>query len=288
MFRLLATGRYKVYVLDNCSIEDNLPYLKNQENLVLYKADIKEKKLLPGYMEGKDFLVHLAAHTYVLESIENPKHNFEENAVATFHLLDCAAKAGIKHFIFASTGAVVGNQPPPIHEAMPCCPLSPYGASKLAGEAYCRVFSEITDMSCTVFRFSNLFGPYSRHKNSVVAKFIKRILNDQEIEIYGDGSQTRDYLYVDDLCDLFLKAFESDYKFNIFQVASGVGTSLNALMDILEKKINKKIKRKNTDFKKGEVRFNYADISKAKEFFSYKPKVGLEEGIEKTIKWFLT
>ena len=165
-------------------------------------------------------------------------------------------------------------------------PISPYGASKLVGESYCRVFSEIRGMSCTVFRFSNVFGPFSRHKTSVVSKFIRRILDDQEIEIYGDGSQTRDYLYVENLCELFLEVFESNYKFNIFQVATGIETSLNKLIDLLERQLDRKARRKYKEFNKGEVRFNFADISKVRKVLGYKPEIDIEEGVRKTIQWF--
>ena len=235
----LASKKNEVYLLDNLSITGNLEFLKVYENIILCKGDLKDREFVSSVIANKDFVIHLAAHTYVRESVTNPSFNFEENAVSTFYLLEACAKEGIKHFVFASTGAVIGSEPPPIHEKMPQNPISPYGASKLVGESYCRVFSQIRDMPCTVFRFSNVYGPYSMHKTSVVSKFVKRILNDQEIEIYGDGTQTRDYLYIENLCELFFKVFETDYKFNVFQVASGIETPLNDLIDLLEKKLGK-------------------------------------------------
>lgn len=286
-FRLLREGNYKIYVLDNFSNTSNRKYLQTSENLVVHDADLKDKDALNQYLKGKDYVVHLAAHTYVRESIEDPDYNFRENVITTFNLLNSSVKAGVKHFVFASTGAAIGNQTPPIHEEMVAKPISPYGASKLTGEAYCSAFSEISDMRCTALRFSNVYGPYSEHKTSVVTKFIKRFMNDEEIEIYGDGTQTRDYLYVEDLCEVFLGIFRSSYKFNIFQVASGVETSLNSLIDILEDKFNKRIRRKYLDFNKGEVRYNYADISKVKKILSFSLNYTLEEGISRTIEWYL-
>ncbi len=286
--RLAAEKKNKIFILDSFLIKDNIERLKNHENISVHQGDLKDRAFLQDILEEKDFVIHLAAHTYVLESVTNPSFNFEENAVTTFYLLEACAKKGVKHFVFASTGAVLGGQIPPIHEKMLQTPISPYGASKLVGESYCRVFSEISDMSCTALRFSNVYGPYSWHKTSVVAKFIKKILNGEEIEIYGDGSQTRDYLYVENLCELFIEIFESDYKFNVFQVASGVETPLNDLIDLLETKLGKNVKRKYLGFNKGEVKFNYADISKVKDLLSYQPKIQFEDGIEKTIDWFLS
>jgi UDP-glucose 4-epimerase len=271
--RLLRDGNYEVHVVDNFSNTANEKHLQGRDNLIVHRADLKDESSLSEHLEGMDYVVHLAAHTYVRESIED--------------LLNRAAKAGVKHFVFASTGAAIGNQTPPIHEEMVAKPISPYGASKLVGEAYCRVFAEISDMHCTALRFSNCYGPYSEHKTSVVAKFIKRIVNDEELEIYGDGTQTRDYLYVGDLGDVFLSIFKADYKFNIFQLASGVETSLNSLIDVLEKKFNRRVRRKYLDFNKGEVRYNYADVSKAKKILSFNPETGLEEGISRTVNWFL-
>tara|TARA_B100002003_G_scaffold194245_1_gene183824 strand:- start:3143 stop:4069 length:927 start_codon:yes stop_codon:yes gene_type:complete len=283
---LLAKGDYDVYVLDNFS-NSIREYLPDDSKLTVYQDDLSNSKNLPRYLQDKDYVVHLAAHTYVRESIEYPSHNFQENAVVTFHLLNASAKAGVKHFIFASTGAVIGNHPPPIHEELVARPISPYGASKLVGEAYCNVFSEISDMKCTILRFSNIYGPYSIKKTSVVAKFIKLVMNSYCIEIYGDGSQTRDYLYVEDLCDLVVKTFGCDYKSNLFQVASGEGTSLNALINLLEENFNKKIDKKYLGFNKGEVKYNYAKVSKAEKVLKFYPRVSLEIGIKKTIGWFL-
>lgn len=287
VFRLLREGNYRVYVLDNFSNTANRRFLDGHEGLAIYDADLKDEASVSRYLKGMDYVVHLAAHTYVRESIEDPATNFKENVITTFNLLNNAAKEGVKHFVFASTGAAIGNQTPPIHEAMVAKPISPYGASKLVGEAYCRAFAEISDMRCTALRFSNIYGPYSEHKTSAVAKFIRRIANDEEIEIYGDGTQTRDYLYVEDMGDAFLNIFKADYKFNIFQLASGVETPLNSLIDILEKKFNRSVRRKCLDFNKGEVRFNYADISKARKVLSFNPKTTLEEGISMTVDWFL-
>jgi len=290
VFRLMGAKNedYQVTVLDNLSTDANYRHLMGLKNLTIHTLDLKEVDRLDDIIRGTDFLLHLAGHTYVRQSIKDPGYDFKENAINSFNLLNKSSRLGVKHFIFASTGAVVGNQDQPLHEGLFPQPISPYGASKLTVEMYCHVFSQISDMACTALRFSNLFGPFSQHKTSVVSKFIQRILNDQEIEIYGDGSQTRDYLYTENLCDIFLKILKLDYKFNVFQIASGRETPLNDLIDIIEEKVKKKAKRKYTDFIKGEVRYSAVNISKANKILDYNPEISLEEGIEETVNWFLT
>jgi UDP-glucose 4-epimerase len=289
VFRLLdeSSSGYHISILDNLSTDANYQYLKGIKNLTIHKMNLNEVNRLDNIIQGTDYLIHLAGHTYVRQSIKDPGYDFCENAINSFNLLNKSSKLGVKHFIFASTGAVVGNQDQPLKEDLFPQPISPYGASKLTAEMYCHVFSQISDMKCTALRFSNLFGPFSQHKTSVVSKFIQKILNKDEIEIYGDGSQTRDYLYTENLCDIFLKILDQDYKFNVFQVASGRETPLNELIDIIEEKMNKKAKRKYTDFIKGEVRYSAVNISKAKTILNYEPKISLEKGIEETIHWFL-
>ena len=151
-------------------------------------------------LRGVDTVVHLAALSGVIDSVEDPRPSFEVNVAGSFQLLELARAANVRRIINASTGgALLGEVAPPISEEMAPCPLSPYGASKLAVEGYCSAFAGAYGLSCVTLRFSNIYGPRSAHKKSVVAAFIKSIIREEPLVVYGDGTQQRDYLYVGDL-----------------------------------------------------------------------------------------
>ncbi|MCK5746387.1 MAG: NAD-dependent epimerase/dehydratase family protein, partial [Oricola sp.] len=191
-------GESDIVVFDNESLgkRENLLDFKGE----FFKGDLRDCEALRQALEGVGTVVHLAAHTRVIESVEDPRSNFNENVIGTFNLLEECRRAGVKRLINASTGgAILGEAPSPVHEGLAPQPLSPYGASKLAAEGYCSAFSGSYGVKCASLRFSNIYGPRSYHKDSVVARFIKQILAGDELVIYGDGSQVRDYLYIGDL-----------------------------------------------------------------------------------------
>src|SRR5262249_41838975 len=149
-------------------------------NVDLIVGDIRDRNLVARAIEGQQGVIHLAAHTRVMESIDNPPLNFDINATGTLNLLVESRIAGVKKFIFASTGgAILGEQTPPVHENMVARPIAPYGASKLTGEAYCSAFWGAYGVNTVALRFSNVYGPFSYHKASVVAQFFKNILQQE-------------------------------------------------------------------------------------------------------------
>ena len=157
-----------------------------------------------------DAVVHLAADTRVIDSIADPTRNFDVNVAGTFGLLNLMREVGVPRLVNASTGgAILGEAPPPVHEEMAPRPASPYGAAKASAEAYCSAFAASYGLDAVSLRFSNVYGPLSFHKGSVVAAFMRRILDDQPLVVYGDGSQTRDYVFVEDLCDGIVVALNS-------------------------------------------------------------------------------
>ena len=195
---------------------------------------------------------------------------------------------GKKNFIFASTGgAIVGDGALPIKEDIVANPLSPYGASKLVGEGYLSAYSASYGMNAIALRFANVYGPKSFHKGSVVAEYYRRIMNDEEIIVYGDGNQTRDFIYVGDICG----AIESCLSQNVsgtYQLGSGKETSIIELIRTMETVTGKSIE-KNIVFKparNGEVIRSYCDITKAKNCIGYNPKVDLVDGLDNTWNWF--
>jgi UDP-glucose 4-epimerase len=239
-----------------------------------------------------DVIIHLAANTGVPVSVEHPRLDMECNVNGTFNMLEGARAHHVKRFVFASSGAPAGEVEPPIHEEIAPKPVPPYGASKLAGEAYCSAYYRTFGVNTVALRFGNVYGPYSKHKSSVVAKFFKRALSGQPLEIYGDGNQTRDFIYIDDLIQaILLSAKANKIGGEVFQIATFKETTVNEIAqkikEIVEQKRRIKVKIIHTKPRVGDVKRNYSDISKAKKLLGYSPKYSLENGLLKTFEYFL-
>jgi len=277
-----------IRVLDDLSMgkkEDAAPF-----EIELQVGDIRDQAAVAKACQGMDVVVHLAAHTRVVESVENPRLNFDINAIGTFNVLEASRNAGVKKLIFASTGgAILGEQQPPTHEGMVPRPISAYGASKLAGEAYCSAFCGSYGLNTVALRFSNVYGPYSYHKGSAVAEFFRKLIRNEPIAIYGDGKQTRDFIYVEDLVSAILLADKVDTPGEYFQIASGRETSILTLLDTMKKVIpDARFDIHHEPARAGEILRNYANIEKARRMLGYDPKTKLEEGLKKTWQWFLS
>jgi UDP-glucose 4-epimerase len=258
----------------------------------LIVEDIRNANIARKAAEGVDTIVHLAANAGVIQSIENPKQDMEVNVFGTLNMLEAARQNDVKRFIFASSGAPIGDCKPPIHEELAPHPASPYGASKLAGEGYCSAYYRTYGIETVVLRFSNVYGPMSAKKISVIATFLKKALKGEVLEIFGNGEQTRDFIYIDDLVNaIIISSKKNKISGEIFQIATNSETSINYLLDIVVKILNTKgcnnIKVKYSPLRLGEVKQNYSDTSKAKDYLKWRPRIDLENGIEKTIKWFL-
>ena len=285
--RLIELGAH-VRVLDNLSLgkREDLPYA----GVELQVGDIRDREAVAKACEGIDVAVHLAAHTRVVESVSDPELNFEVNAIGTMNVLSACRNASVKKVIFASTGgAILGEQVPPVHEGMVPRPVSPYGASKLAGEAYCSAFFGAYGLNTVALRFSNVYGPFSYRKGSVVAQFFRDLLQKQPIVIYGDGEQTRDFLYVSDLVDAILLADKSDTPGEVFQIASGRETSLRSLINTMKEVLPERaFDVRHEPRRAGEILRNYASIDKARRMLGYDPQTRLDEGLRNTWRWFLS
>ena len=279
---------------NDISVFDNGLYGKDehieQGSATIIKADLSNTAALADAVSEHDVIVHLAADTTVIGSIERPEYNFETNVISTFNLLEAMRKNNKKKLLFASTGgAITGEIDPPLNEDMPARPLSPYGASKLAAEGYLGAYNASFGMTNCAFRFSNVYGPGSFHKGSVVAAYFKAILNNDPLIVYGDGEQTRDFVFVDDICDTLIRALDSTQG-GVFQLGSGTPTSVNSLIEKISR-ITGKVSDsdiKYLDKRVGEVEKTYCDVSKAKNEIDYNPKVDLEGGLTRTWEWFLT
>jgi len=263
-----------------------------QDGVSLVEGDILDEGLAIKICRGADGVVHLAANTGVIPSIENPRMDCMANVLGTFTYLNACRKQTVSRFVLASSGAPLGEQIQPIHEEMVPRPISPYGASKLCGEAYCSAFYGSYNVHTACLRFGNVYGPYSTHKSSVVAKFIKQIMSGKKLTIYGDGNQTRDFIYIDDLCAaMWASLTVADVGGEVFQIATHkehtVSELAEQLNDFALKYLGKSSLVEHEAERKGEVRRNFSDISKAQRMLNWEPKWEFAKGIEETLKWFL-
>ncbi len=258
----------------------------------LVVGDIKDSNVCNLVASGVDVIVHLAANTGVAPSVENPMFDCLTNVIGTVNLLEAARVNGVSKFIFASSGAPVGEVDPPIHENLAANPVSPYGASKLSGEGYCSAYFRSFGLNTVSLRFGNVYGPRSRKKASVVAKFIRLAMAGETLEIYGDGEQTRDFVYIDDLLEAIVKGVNaSEVGGEIFQIATNTETTINELLDklvpILKKTGIDDFKLIKGESRQGDVLRNFSDTTKASNMLGWKSRVSLAEGLERVVKYFL-
>jgi UDP-glucose 4-epimerase len=303
-----SKGNNGVRVLDNLSVgsiehleaatvakrleadEVDSPPIDGTVELVV--ADILDAESVLKCSQGIESVVHLAAVTGVRESLSSPIAGAEQNVIGTLNCLEGARQAGAKRFIFASSGAAVGECDPPIHELVPPSPVSPYGASKLAGEGYCSAYYGSFGLETVALRFGNVYGPGSFHKGSVVAKFIRRALAGEILEVYGDGAQTRDFIFIDDLVEAITSSVTAPgVGGQVFQIATGTELSVNeiteALLDALAEAGMRNVSVKHGPRRSGDVERNYSDTSKARRMLGWRPQTTLKQGLAFTVRWFL-
>ncbi|HVY54698.1 MAG TPA: NAD-dependent epimerase/dehydratase family protein [Thermodesulfobacteriota bacterium] len=294
---LLGSGSYEISILDNLSA-GNMSYLKDvleSHRLGLsyvdfINGDIRNMSVVKQAWKGVHAVVHLAAHAGVVPSVENPFHDAEVNVTGTLNLLEASRKAGVERFVFASSNAPLGVQSPPMNEEKPPRPLSPYGASKLAGEGYCSAFRGSFGLGTVVLRFSNAYGPWSLHKASVIAKFIKDGMSGGSFTIYGDGFQTRDFIHAEDISRAIVGVLESgsdDIFGETFHLGTGQETRIGDLARIVSGLFGGSVRTVHVSERAGEIKRNYSDIGKAERILGFRPAVGLEEGVKRVFDWFI-
>jgi UDP-glucose 4-epimerase len=273
-------------VLDNL-VRGQRELLPDDREIELVTGDIRDPDAVARAVDGIDLVIHLAAFGSVVESVTDPVENFEINARGTFEMLRGAAAADVERFVFASTGgAIMGDQPPPIDEDSLPWPISPYGASKLCGEAYLHAFAGSFGIRPIALRFANVYGPYSAHKKGVVTRFIRAALNGGAFEIYGDGNASRDFLHVDDLCRGILAAADSDLSDVVVHLASEKETTINELAELIIELVGADVEIVRHPKRAGEVERNFARADRAKELLDWEPRLSLREGMQSTIEWF--
>lgn len=282
-----------IRILDNLSV-GHLGALKREwpgdegtTRLEFVRGDVRERRVVEDAVRSIDVVVHLAARTGVVSSIEDPSFDYSVNVLGTFNILEAARNSEVRKVVFASSNAAVGKQAPPVSEACAPRPASPYGASKLAAEGYCSAYHESFRLETVALRFANAYGPHSVHKTSVVARFLSLALSGEPLTVYGDGSQTRDFVYVGDLCQAILLALDEAAPSGVYQIGTEAETSVNEFISAIEDVVGRDLPRRHLPARRGEVERTYLDISKARTLLGYDPQFSLKEGLESTHRWFL-
>ncbi len=259
----------------------------------ILEGDIRDRGAVEAAFRGVTHVAHLAALPSVQRSVEDPLSSHEVNITGTLHLLDQARKNGIRRFVLAGSSSVYGDQPElPKREMMPPNPRSPYALGKLAAETYCVLFRELYGVPTVVLRYFNVFGPRQNPDSqyaAVIPLFIRALLQNDAPHIYGDGGQTRDFTYIENVVEANLLAFEaSEEKVagSVFNVACGDRTSLLDLLAMLTAIIGWKGRPVFEAARAGDVRDSQAAVQEAARCLGFRPRVGLREGLENTVAWY--
>jgi UDP-glucose 4-epimerase len=286
---LLKRGQ-KVRVLDNFSTgkrENILPFLGRIE---LIEGDIRNYRVVREAVEGVDFILHQAALPSVPRSIKDPITTNEVNVGGTLNLLNVAKNAGVKRIVYASSSSVYGNSEIlPKKEDMIPEPISPYAVSKLAGEKYCKVFYEVYGIETVILRYFNVFGPRqdpTSQYSGVIAKFINAFLNNKPLTVYGDGEQSRDFTFVDDVvkANLLVANCSLNHFGELFNVARGKRVTLNKMIKILKGIFGRDSKVIYVNPRSGDVKHSEADVSEIRERLNFTAKTSFKNGLRKTVE----
>lgn len=287
---LLLDRGYDLKILDNFShvgpeMIESATGDYSDERLDIVEGNVRDKETVAEAVRGVGAVVHLAAFTNVPESVKNPEPDVLTNSLGTFHVLEAARHAdSCDGVVFASSNAAVGEVEGAVDETRVPEPLAPYGASKLHGEGLCSVYWHSYDLHTTSLRFANAYGPYCGHKTSVVAKFLRRAKQGKDLEIYGDGEQTRDFIHAEDIARVITRALQRQHNGGeVFQVATANETRILDLahwVQTIAADHGQEIKVVHDDPRPGEIRFNYSSIDKVEETLGWEPKKKLKPSLE--------
>lgn len=288
----LAASGARVRIIDDLSTG----YLENVEeiggDIDFIKASAADESALRRSLEDVELVFHEAAIPSVPRSVEDPRPTHIASVDATLTLLLGAREKGVRRIIYAASSSAYGDQPTlPKREDMLPDPLSPYAVAKLVGEYYCQVFTRVYNLETISLRYFNVFGPRqdpSSQYSGVISRFISALLSNQRPVIYGDGEQSRDFTYIDNVVDANLKASETRKGIgSVINVANGERISLNKLLvEIQDLTGMKNVSAEYKEPRSGDVLHSLADISRARELLGFNPRVGLRDGLQLTIEWW--
>jgi nucleoside-diphosphate-sugar epimerase len=288
--RLLELG-HSVRVVDNFStgFRHNLDNCLDRIELV--EGDLAELAVCEASVQGVEYVLHQAAIPSVVRSVEDPIKSNHANVTATLNMLLAARDARVKRFVFASSSSVYGDtETLPKVETMPENPLSPYALTKLAGEKYCIIFHRIYGLPAVSLRYFNIFGPRQNPHSpysAVISRFVDAALRGNRPTVYGDGEQSRDFTFVDNVVEANLLACEAEGVGGmVFNVGTGERHTLKDLLASLSAIVGHPLEPEHSKARLGDVRHSQAAIEKARRFLMFEPKVGFKEGLERTVDWF--
>lgn len=250
------------------------------------KADLLDYDQVESVVKQTDIVIHLAAHP-LPASIENPRLNAKINIEGTLNILDAARKHDVTKIIFSSASSLVGEvRYNPVDEVHPCVPKTPYGVAKYATEHYLRVYRELYGLNYLVFRFFNIYGPWQFPESGALIPMVyNKLSNGESFTVFGDGSQTRDFVFVRDLADFYVKAVSTDVKNEVVNLGTGRGTTIKEILTISGELLGIDPVIVNKPPRPGEIENFVADVSKLRRLFSETPSTSLKMGIEKTFSW---
>lgn len=281
----------RVRVLDNLSTgkRENMAHIAGEIEFI--EGDIRDYDITRRAMEGVNIAFHEAAIPSVPRSVKDPQFNHENNVNGTFNVLMAARDAGVKRVVFAASSSAYGEtEVLPKQEEMLPSPLSPYAVAKLVGEFYCQVFTRAYGLETVSLRYFNVFGPRqdpSSPYSGVISKFITTLLQGQTPVIYGDGEQSRDFTYIDNVVAANLRAAEAEEAVGqVMNLGLCERTTLNQLLEELQRIIGTSLAPKYEETRPGDIRHSLADIARAEELLGYRPAVGLAEGLRRTVEWY--
>ncbi|MGI8469821.1 MAG: GDP-mannose 4,6-dehydratase [Pyrinomonadaceae bacterium] len=295
---LLAENNRQVAVIDNFNdfyapeikLANIAAHLSNP-NFKLYETDIRHLDRLREILAENDLeaIVHLAVRAGVRPSLENPSEYLETNVAGTLNLLECAKNFGVRQFVFGSSSSVYGiNAKVPFAEDDKISkPISPYAATKAAGELLCHTYSHLYDIRSVCLRFFTVYGARQR-PDLAIHKFSKLIWENKPIPVFGDGSTRRDYTFVDDIISGVRAAIDYDESnYEIFNLGESQTVELSKLIELLEKNLGKTAIIEHREMQAGDVPVTFADITKARKLLNYNPQTKIENGIPKFTGWFI-
>ena len=287
---LISQGCF-VRVVDNLLTgkKSNLAYIIDRIDFI--QADMGDAEVAQSATKDIDVVLHQGALPSVPRSVDDPAATHKHCVDATFTLLLAARDAGIKRFVYAASSSTYGDTPTlPKVETMTPMPLSPYAVAKLVGEYYCSVFYEVFGLETISLRYFNVFGPHQDPASEYAAAipaFVTAILKDKPPTIYGDGEQSRDFTYIDNVVEAnLLAARAKQTKGEVINIACGEAVTVNAIIALINELLNRNIKPIYTDPRPGDVKHSLADITLAQKLISYKTKVPFKQGLQLAIDWY--
>jgi nucleoside-diphosphate-sugar epimerase len=288
--RLVKEGCF-VRIVDNLLTGKKSNLADVIDKVEFIEADMGDENVARSAMKDIDVVVHQGALPSVPRSVDDPAATHKHCVDATFTLLLAARDAGIKRFVYAASSSAYGDTPTlPKVETMPPSPLSPYAVGKLVGEYYCSVFYSVYGLETVSLRYFNVFGPYQDPTSQYAAAipaFVTAILKDEPPTIYGDGEQSRDFTYIDNVVEAnLLAAWAKQTRGEVLNIACGEAVTVNAIIDMINEILGKDVKAIYAPARPGDVKHSLADISLAKKTIGFKPIVSFNDGLRKAIDWY--